>query len=326
MDPITHGVIGMTLSKVTGNEISVTDAATAAVVVGSVFPDIDIVFQKWGDCSYLKNHRGVTHSIIGLLTSSVFIAFLLNSFYSNASFMSLVFWALLGGISHTFFDLFNSYGAKLLWPFINKKYSFGLLLVFDPIFLISMLGYIFTSGVVQKVFIISFLVYLLSRVVMRMCVFKHLKKKFKKGSEEIFLVPAMTGLFRWHFILEEDTCSIFGEKNIFRRNIKIIEKLNKIQDELLETVSDSSVGKFFAEFTPVFHVNRQLIGGITRYTFIDMRYYMRNDFLHHAILEVDKSGRIITSSFNPYSINRASDIPEEIENPKNNFFTRLRGV
>lgn len=326
MDPFTHGVIGLALAKATGNEISVADAATAAVVVGAVFPDIDIVFQKWGDHVYLKNHRGITHSIVGLLTSSIFIAFVLNFFYSDIGFLNLAFWALLGGVSHTFFDIFNSYGAKLLWPFINKKYSLSLLVIFDPIFLISILGYIFTSGKLQNIFIVSFVVYLLLRLVMRRCVLKYLKKKFGEVSKKIFLLPSMTGLFRWHFILDKDTCSVVGEKNIFKRDIKIIENLNKIQDEALEKVSDSNVGRFFADFTPIFHVNRQLIAGTTRYTFIDMRYYMRNNFLHHAILEIDENGNIITSSFNPYSIKRASVIPEDIKNSRNNLFARIIGV
>ncbi|AUG58292.1 metal-dependent hydrolase [Acetivibrio saccincola] len=325
MDPLTHGVIGIALAKATGNEVSIADAATAAVVVGAVFPDIDIVFQKWGDYVYLKNHRGITHSVLGLVTSSVFIAFLLNFFYPGYGLLNLAFWALLGGISHTFFDIFNSYGAKLLWPFINKKFSLSLLTIFDPIFLISILGYIFTTGKFQNAFIIGFMVYLLFRVAMRLCVFKHLKKNFGKTSEKISLLPSMTGLFRWHFILEKKESSIVGEKNIFKKNVKLIKKLYKIQDDILEKVSKSNVGKFFADFTPIFHVDRELAGGITRYVFIDMRYYMRDKFLHHAILEMDEDGKIITSSFNPYSIKRVSKIPEGFGS-RGSIFSRIIGA
>ncbi|HHX18098.1 MAG TPA: metal-dependent hydrolase [Clostridium sp.] len=326
MDPFTHGVIGMALAKATGNEVSVADAATAAIVVGAIFPDIDIIFQKWGDCAYLKNHRSITHSILGLMTSSVFIAFLLNFFYPDAGFFNLAFWALLGGISHSFFDIFNSYGAKLLWPFIKKKYSLSLLTIFDPIFLFSILGYIFTTGNVQNVFIACFAAYILFRFVMRICVFKYLKRNFGKTSIRISLLPSMTRLFRWHFILEENALTIVGEKDIFRKNVRIIKELHKIQDEVLKKVSDSNVGKFFAEFTPIFHVDREVIDGITRYLFIDMRYYIRDKFLHHAVLEMDESGQIITSSFNPYSIKRASVIPEDIGNRRSNLFARIIGV
>ena len=72
-------------------------------------------------------------------------------------------------------------------------------------------------------------------------------------------------------------------------------------------------------------MDEELAEGITRYVFIDMRYYMRDKFLHHAILEMDENGQIITSSFNPYSIKRVSIIPEGIGN-KGNIFSRIIGV
>ncbi|TYQ16154.1 UNVERIFIED_CONTAM: inner membrane protein [Acetivibrio alkalicellulosi] len=322
MDPITHGIIGVALSKVTGNEISVSDAATVAIVIGAVFPDIDIVFQKWGDCAYLKNHRGITHSIIGLVASSIFIAALLNTFYGGGGFYSLAFWSLLGGISHTFFDLFNSYGAKLLWPLFQKKFSLSLLVIFDPIFLGLILGYIFTSGTTQTVFFVSFFVYLLSRVLMRFCVTKHLKKRFGQTYKKVCLLPAMTGLFRWHFILEDDKSNIVGEKTVFRNNIKIIDKLDKIQEDIFRKVKVSNVGRFFAEFTPLFHVVSETADEITRYVFIDMRYYIGNKFLHHAVLEVDKNDDVVTASFNPYSMKRSSRIPVKPTKLKSTFFTK----
>ncbi|MFZ5986090.1 MAG: metal-dependent hydrolase [Bacillota bacterium] len=326
MDPITHGVIGMAISKLAGNEISISDAATASIVIGSVFPDIDIVFQKWGDYAYLKNHRGITHSIVGLMASSVFIAFLLSAFYTDANVYSLMFWALIGGFSHTFFDIFNSYGAKLLWPFSNRKFSLSLLIIFDPVFLASLVGYIYTSGMMQQGFIALFAIYLLSRIIMRTFVSRELKRRFGKTSKRISLLPSMTSLFRWHFVLEEPSCNIIGEKSILKRDIRIMERLNKIQDELLDKVLKSHVGQFFTEFTPIFHIMYEKVGGITRYILIDMRYYIRKDFLHHAVLEMDENDDIITASFNPYSINRVNTIPEPSVKPENSLFSRFVGL
>ncbi len=54
MDPLTHGVIGVALAKVMGNEISLADAATAAVVVGAVFPDIDNISKMGRLCLFKK--------------------------------------------------------------------------------------------------------------------------------------------------------------------------------------------------------------------------------------------------------------------------------
>ena len=120
MDPLTHTVIGLAVAKVTGNPAVMSEPATMCIVVGSVFPDIDILLQKWGDAIYLKNHRGVTHSILGLIASSVLIGGAASLIY-HTGFLSMFLWALLGCFAHGFFDTLNAFGAKLLWPFFVKN-------------------------------------------------------------------------------------------------------------------------------------------------------------------------------------------------------------
>ncbi|NLD46591.1 MAG: metal-dependent hydrolase, partial [Clostridiaceae bacterium] len=225
----------------------------------------------------------------------------------------LMLWALLGGLSHTFFDLFNSYGAKFFWPIINKKYSIDLMNPVDPIFTLSLAGCVFTSGDIRKVCMYLFILYPVTRFILRFAASKQIRKVFGQTSKKISLLPSMTGLFRWHFVLEKDNCNIVGEKTMFRRNIRIIQKLNKIQDEILEKVHITYVGRVFMEITPIYHVISEKIGSITRYVLIDMRYYTGNDFLHHAVLEVDENDYIVFSSFNAYSIKRVSNIPAPSE-------------
>ena len=304
MDPVTHAVIGAAISKISGNAVSFTDPATIAVVIGAIFPDADILMQKWGDYVYLKNHRGASHSLLGLAVSSLFIGAVLSEVYHGTSFFQLFLWALLGCFSHTFFDIFNSYGAQLLWPFNVKKFSLSLLLVFDPIFIGTLIGYIATQGSKQYLFLGSFIIHMLSRVLMRISVRVQLRKRFKGLYDSISILPSMTGLFRWSCILENEACSVIGESNILGRSVKIIRKLNKLQKVDREKALLSPVGQFFKEFTPLFHIASEKSQGTTKYTFTDMRYYLRNNFLHHAILELDENDSVIKASFNPYSIHR----------------------
>ncbi|MCR4436627.1 MAG: metal-dependent hydrolase [Clostridiales bacterium] len=77
MDPVTHAVIGMVISKMAGDGPNISGAVSAGIIIGSVFPDIDIVLRKWGNCVYLKHHRGATHSILGLAVSAAFISLVL---------------------------------------------------------------------------------------------------------------------------------------------------------------------------------------------------------------------------------------------------------
>lgn len=233
---------------------------------------------------------------------------------------------MLGGLSHSAFDLLNSYGAKLLWPFCNKKFSLGILNTFDPMFLLTLISYIISPPVFKNASFIVFISYIVLRVLMRCIVLNELNRNFSTQFSKLSLLPSVTSLFRWHFVLEEPDRNVVGEKNILKRNVKIFKVLDKIEDEVLEKVSFSYVGKFFSEFTPVFHVMCEKIDDVTRYVFIDMRYYMRNSFLHHAVLEMDKDDNIINASFNPYSMNRVSTIPNPDCRTNDTFFSRLVGM
>lgn len=323
MDPITHGVIGAAVAKITGNEISISDAATVCMVIGSVFPDVDIIFQKWGDYAYLKNHRGLTHSILGLIFLAGFLAAVLSFIYGSSSVYELFLWSLLGGVAHSAFDLLNSYGAKLMWPFCNKKFSLGILNSFDPLFLTTLIAYIVSPPEFKNASLIVFASYIVLRVLMKLLVSNEIHREFSNKCSKLSLLPSVTGLFRWHFILEEPGRNVVGEKNILKQNIKIFKVLDKIEEEVLEKVSFSYVGKFFSEFTPVSHVICENIDNITRYVFIDMRYYLRDGFLHHAVLELDKEDNIVNASFNPYSMNRISTIPNPDLRTNDTFLTRL---
>lgn len=309
MDPVTHAVIGMAVSKITGNGINLSDAASTAILIGSVFPDIDIVLQKWGDCVYLKNHRGITHSPAGLAVSAALISLGLSGIYHHANILNIFIWALVGCLSHTFFDIFNSYGAQLLWPLCEKKFSLRLLTVFDPFFIGFLTIYIFSGGFVQNIVLAAFILYLISRFLIKSGIYAEVKRNFGDKFKRVSVFPSMNGLFRWHFILEDENCNLIGEKNVFKGNIKIVHKLYKIDDEEFQKVLFSPIGEFFSSFTPLFHVNCEKVEGINRYTFIDLRYYLNDKFLHHAVLELAEDDSVIKASFNPYSINRSSYLP-----------------
>ncbi len=310
MDPLSHTVIGLAVAKVTGNPVIMSEPATMCIVAGSVFPDIDILLQKWGDAMYLKNHRGVTHSILGLVASSLLIGGVAALLY-HTSFLTMFLWALVGCFSHAFFDTLNAFGAKLLWPILDKKYSLGMLITFDPVFISLLAGYIFAGEIIGTYCIIAFLIYFASRGVAKLFIIRELYSKYGDDFERISLLPSMKGLFKWHFILEGKDYNIVGEKDILRNSIKIVKKLKKVQDPKVNSVLLSAVGRFFSEFTPVFHIQCEKHGEINRYVFIDMRYYMKNKFLHHAVVELDENNSVVKQTFNPYSMKRSCTISAE---------------
>jgi inner membrane protein len=299
----------LAVSKITGNPLLLSDAATIGIVAGSVFPDVDILLQKWGDYVYLKNHRGITHSIPGLVISSLLIGAALSLIYQNTSFVSIFLWTLLGSFSHVIFDLFNSYGAKLLWPLSDRKFSIGMLVSFDPVLIISLAGFVFFKNGIDYMLLAALPVYLLLKAGVRHWALMKLKARYGDRYEKISLLPAITKPFRWHLILHGKERDVIGEKKLFRNKIRVVRTMEKAEDKGLESVMLSETGRFFSEFTPLCHVACEKDGEIDRYVFSDMRYYLKDDFLHHAVVEVDKNNQVVSQTFNPYSLNRSCTIP-----------------
>ncbi|MBI5166973.1 MAG: metal-dependent hydrolase [candidate division NC10 bacterium] len=64
MDPITHSLTGLTLSNLGLREVA--PLASTAVLLSSILPDVDYLTNLKGREAYLKHHRGLSHSILGI--------------------------------------------------------------------------------------------------------------------------------------------------------------------------------------------------------------------------------------------------------------------
>ena len=58
MDPLTHALAGVLTASFSGEPMSITNPILLGALLGSMAPDLDIVYQTKGDVAYLKNHRG----------------------------------------------------------------------------------------------------------------------------------------------------------------------------------------------------------------------------------------------------------------------------
>jgi membrane-bound metal-dependent hydrolase YbcI (DUF457 family) len=133
MDPITHGLTGWLIARAVPSEKGGREA-TAAVVLGSVFPDIDHMGVLLGSDFHLRIHRGLSHSFFGIAVSSLLLAFLFYRYGRWKDFRRLYLLILLGQLSHVALDLLNSYGTQIFQPFSDARVSLDLLFVLDFLF------------------------------------------------------------------------------------------------------------------------------------------------------------------------------------------------
>lgn len=132
MDNVTHTLFALTLARTPLGRAG--RGTTAALVLASNAPDIDIVAAARGATSYMTWHRGPTHGSLGIAGLGVASAGLVwigrriidrrtigreaaPRSAPDASFGMLIAISMIGVLLHVLMDLATSYGTRLLSPF-----------------------------------------------------------------------------------------------------------------------------------------------------------------------------------------------------------------
>jgi len=308
MDPLTHGLVGMVVGLNAGGTVSLSNGLMIASVVGSLIPDLDIVFQLRGDYAYLKQHRGISHSLPSAVVMSGLGAIILNLFYPEYNFFLLFPWVCFGFLSHLFLDSLNSYGAKIFWPISRRKQRFNLLPLFSPvIFLLCLFSmWRYTQGYHDFLISAIFVIYLLFRWILRNWAEQLIKVKLlkKKKALQVSVLPAGINLFRWDFIIEQRQKNIVGNVNLLKRSCKISQRLQCEKEEMRDFLAQTVLGRVFREFTPYFHISSEKKGDQLIYHFMDLRYQVKNGFLHNGTLRLNHKLEVEEAIFQPYHKSR----------------------
>lgn len=140
MDNLTHSLVGLAAAKA-GLERQ-SPYATFVCVAAANLPDIDIVGLARGPAFYLEHHRGITHSIVGMLALAVAFPLLfwaaerlwarVRGHDSRARLKGLLVCSLLLSASHPLLDWTNSYGVRPWLPWDGRWIYGDLLFIIDP--------------------------------------------------------------------------------------------------------------------------------------------------------------------------------------------------
>ena len=133
MDNITHTMTGVILSRVGLHRIA--PHATMTLVLAANAPDVDVITWAWGQLAYLRYHRGLTHSLIGIPVLAALVVLVVRlaarrggkEFRWGRNYMV----ALIGVASHPVMDLANTYGIRPWLPFSGQWYSWDISFLVD---------------------------------------------------------------------------------------------------------------------------------------------------------------------------------------------------
>ncbi len=142
MDPVSQGVVAAVIAQTRGQPRQLAKAAAIGALAG-LAPDIDVLFQTADDpLLALEFHRQFTHSLlfipIGGLICSLVLYPLLGKRW-GLGFMQTLLWCMLGYATHGLLDSCTSYGTQLLWPLTDRRFSWDIISIIDPLFTVPLL-------------------------------------------------------------------------------------------------------------------------------------------------------------------------------------------
>ncbi|APH06249.1 metal-dependent hydrolase [Bacillus weihaiensis] len=306
MDTGTHIVMGIalgglaTLDPAVGVDNPTAQAVMIGTLVGSQAPDLDTVLKLRNNAKYIRNHRGITHSIPAIFIWSFLITGLLTIFIPESNLLHLWLWTLLAIVLHVFVDIFNAYGTQALRPFSKKWVALGVINTFDPfIFFAHIVGIvIWTFGGHPGLTFLSvyavLLVYYLLRFAMKRRIIEQLHKRIKK-IDQILISPTMR--FRhWHIaVMTED--KFFVARSVNGRLIFLdeFERIPVPQTEVIKAAEEDDNISAFLSFSPVYRWEVDEYTDHYEVRFIDLRYRSKGYYPFVAIVQLDLHLNIVSS-------------------------------
>jgi inner membrane protein len=130
MDPLTHVITGVAISQIAPAPSRAW--AAAAGLFFAVLPDLDYLLTFNNRLSYLKHHRGFTHSLPALFLFVFLVAGTGRLLGGPRWFRPLLIIGFMVLASHLFLDWTTSYGTQLLNPFTRAKFSLDWVFIIDP--------------------------------------------------------------------------------------------------------------------------------------------------------------------------------------------------
>ena len=306
MDTGTHVVMGIalgglaTLDPAVGSDPVTAQAVMIGAIAGSQAPDLDTILKFRNNAKYIRNHRGITHSIPAVILWSVLITGLLYWFNPGSDLLHLGIWTTIAVVLHVFVDIFNAYGTQALRPFSHKWVALGMINTFDPIlFAIYCVGILFwvfgtpAGYTFLTVFVVVFFYYIL-RFFMKRSIVKKIHQKYSEV-EKIIISPTMK-FRRWRVAII--TRSHFYVGRSLNGKLTILDEYDRVpvpQTAIIQAAEEDENISAFLSFSPVYRWEVDEYTDHYEVKFIDLRYRSKGHYPFVAIVQLDQNLNIVSS-------------------------------
>lgn len=306
MDTATHVVMGVAigglaaLDPVVAGDPAMTQAVMIGAVVGSQAPDFDTVLKLKNNAVYIRNHRGVTHSVPFWFIWPTLITLLLYFIMPSINLFHLWMWTFFAVFIHVFIDIFNAYGTKAFAPIYNKWLALGVINIFDPFIFIAHIAAILAwrfgadPGWTFLLMFLVIVVYYFWRIFEQNQVHKAVHKQHPDATH-IFTSPTFRWN-RWHIVVRTKELMYVAEwKN---------SKLTYFETYPFEPIPDDTVInaarmddnlEAFLSFSPAYRWAVSLEEHGYSVKFVDLRYRSKGHYPFVAIVRLDEDLNVLSS-------------------------------
>lgn len=309
MDSATHFVMGLGLAGLASLHPAVQDSTSlyTAIVLGTALgsqaPDLDGLLRMKSNATYIKNHRGASHSIPAIIIWSVLITSLLQLFYRGSlPFLFVGAWVLAAVVLHVFVDLFNAYGTQAMRPFSRKWISWNIIHIFDPVIFMAHVIAILAAATsvlpAQLAYpgLYLFLVlYYIGRVRQHQSLLQKLPSldsAYLPGSQYL-LIPTVS-LFEWHVVkARPDSSFDIGIWN--NKQLQWVDHATCSDHPAAKHSKNDASIKAFLYFTSYACAEVKEYEWGYEVRWVDVRYRHRKQYPFVAVLVMDKDYKTLSS-------------------------------
>jgi inner membrane protein len=306
LDTGTHFVMGIALGGLATLDPAVSSSAITAqavivgTIVGSQAPDIDTILKLRNNAVYIRNHRGITHSIPAVMLWPILITGFLFVLFPDVNLLHLWLWTFFAVFLHVFVDIFNAYGTQALRPLTSNWIALGVINTFDPfIFGLHVAGLILWGfgsppGYTFLTMYFILIIYYLARIREHKLIKRSVKQQIPEASK-IILSPTMR-FHRWKIaVITEKHFHVARCENRYLTILDTFDRLPLPDSKIIDAAKYDKNLSAFLSFSPVY---RWEIGQTDQYyevRFIDLRYRSNGFYPFVAVVHLDHDLNITNS-------------------------------
>lgn len=306
MDTGTHIVMGVGLAGLATLDPSVTaspltsEAIFFGTLLGSQAPDFDTILKLKDNATYLRHHRGVTHSLPMMVFWPILISGAIEMILPSANWLHLWLWTFLAVFLHIFVDIFNAYGTQALRPINHKWVALGIINIFDPVIFSShIVGFAiwYMDGHPGKTFLVIYgvlIIYYLLRIAKHNRVVSQVKQLIPDATD-IFISPTV----RWsqyHVSAKSPSTLYVGEAKTGQVYIIDTFQNKPVPDnDIINAAKQDENISAFLSFSSIYRWEIDELDFGYEVRFIDLRYLSDGHYPFVAVVQLDDDLNILSS-------------------------------